>query len=71
MREYNNAQEEEAFGVGAASLIPWEAFFRNINAGRTIDELAETYELSQPLITYRIKITGAYKLYCARQRARG
>jgi hypothetical protein len=71
MRDYDKAQEEEAFGVGAAALIPWEAFFRGINAGRTVDELAETYELSEQLTTYRIKITGAYKLYCARQRARG
>lgn len=68
MRDYNKTQEEEAFGVGAAALMPWETFFRAINAGRTIDQLAETYELSQPLITYRVKITGAYKLYCARQR---
>lgn len=68
MRDYNKTQEEEAFGVGAAALMPWVTFFRAINTGRTIDQLAETYELSQPLITYRVKITGAYKLYCARQR---
>jgi len=71
MRDYDKAQEEEAFGVGAAALIPWEAFFRAINAGTTICQLAETYELSEQLITYRVKITGAYKLYSARQRARG
>ena len=69
MRDYNKAQEEEAFGVGAAALMPWEAFFRALNAGRTIRQLAETYELSEQLITYRVKITGAYKLYSARQRA--
>jgi len=69
MRDYNKAQEEEAFGVGAAALMPWEAFFRALNGGRTIRYLAETYELSEQLITYRVKITGAYKLYSARQRA--
>ena len=68
MRDYNKAQEDEAFGVGAAALMPWEAFFRAINGGRTVDELAETYEVSRQLITYRVKITGAYKLYNARQR---
>jgi hypothetical protein len=26
-REYNKAQEEEAYGVGAAALLPWELFF--------------------------------------------
>lgn len=25
MRSYDKAQEEEAFGVGAATLIPWNA----------------------------------------------
>jgi hypothetical protein len=68
MRDYDKAQEEEAFGVGAAALLPWEAFFRAINGGTTINQLAERYELSTQLITYRVKITGAYKLYNARQR---
>jgi hypothetical protein len=68
MRDYNKAQEEEAFGVGAAALIPWEPFFRAINAGRTIHQLAEVYELSKPLITYRVQITGAHRLYRACQR---
>jgi hypothetical protein len=27
MRSYDKAQEEEAFGVGAATLIPWNALF--------------------------------------------
>ena len=71
MRDYDKAQEEEAFGVGAAALLPWEAFFRAINSGTTINQLAERYELSTQLITYRVKITGAYKLYHARQRVRG
>jgi IrrE N-terminal-like domain len=67
-REYNKAQEEEAYGVGAAALLPWEVFFRAIDSGRTIDQLAETHNLSEQLIQYRIQITGAYKLYQARQR---
>lgn len=70
MRDYNKEQEEEAFGVGAAALMPWETFFRAINAGRTIKQLAEMYELSEQLITYRINISGAHKLYSARQRGR-
>ena len=71
MRDYDKAQEEEAFGVGAAALLPWEVFFRAINGGTTINQLAERYELSTQLLTYRVKITGAYKLYHARQRVRG
>ena len=68
MRSYDNAQEEEAFGVGAAALIPWIALFPAINSGVAIDQLAERYELSDELVRYRIQITGAHKLYMARQR---
>jgi hypothetical protein len=70
MRSYDRAQEEEAFGVGAAALIPWSALFPAINTGVTIDQLVERYELSGELVRYRIQITGAHKLYMARQRIR-
>lgn len=68
MRSYDKVQEQEAFGVGAAALIPWSALFLAINKGVTIDQLAERYELSEELIRYRIQITGAHNLYMARQR---
>jgi len=68
-RDYIKAQEEEAYGVGAAALIPWGTFFPALNVGRTIDELTESYDVTPELIQYRIKITGASRLYQARQRA--
>ncbi|MBZ5697622.1 MAG: ImmA/IrrE family metallo-endopeptidase [Acidobacteriia bacterium] len=69
MRDYDKPQEEEAFGVGAASLIPWGSFFPAINRGMAIPDLAEKFEVSEDLIRYRIQITAASKLYRARQRA--
>ncbi len=68
IRDYDNAQEEEAFGVGAAALLPWKLFFIALNAGQTIDEIAEHREVTPDLVKYRIKITGAYRLYQARQK---
>jgi len=70
MRDYDKAQEEEAFGVGAAALMPWGSFFRAVNGGATISELAEAYDLSEQLVKYRIQITGAYRLYQARRHSR-
>jgi hypothetical protein len=70
VRDYDKSQEEEAYGIGAAALLPWQSFFKSLNAGRTVDELAETHEVTPDLISYRIKITGAYRLYQARQRAK-
>lgn len=58
VRDYVKAQEEEAYGVGAAALIPWDTLFPALNARRTIDELAEIYEVTRELVEYRVKITG-------------
>jgi hypothetical protein len=68
MRGYDKTQEEDAYGVGAAALLPWASFFQAINRGATVKELAEQHDLSEQLIRYRIQITGAHRLYQARQR---
>jgi hypothetical protein len=36
VRDYDRRQEAEAYGVGAAALLPWDAFFHGLNSGRTI-----------------------------------
>ena len=71
MRGYDKKQEREAYGVGAAALLPWAAVFPVINQGMTVGEMAEQFQVSPQLVEYRIKITGAHTLYKARQRARG
>lgn len=68
IRDFDRAQEEDAYGVGAAALLPWGGFFRAINLGRTADEVAEEYDVTAELVEYRIKIAGAFHLYKARQR---
>jgi len=70
-RDYNKRQEDDAYGVGAAALVPWTSFFQEINRGMCVSELADRYDVSEALIQYRIKITAASKLYDARQRATG
>jgi Zn-dependent peptidase ImmA (M78 family) len=66
VREYNKAQEMEAYGVGAAVLLPWSSFYYSLNSGRPIQEMAECYDVTMQLIQYRIKITGATNLYRSR-----
>jgi Bacterial regulatory proteins, gntR family/IrrE N-terminal-like domain len=66
----NKKQEHEAYGVGAAALLPRAAFFPAINRGMAVHELVEQFEISPQFVEYRIKITGAHALYRARQRAR-
>lgn len=71
IRDYNKAQEQEAFGVGAAALLPWPSFFNAINGGQCVQDLAEKYDVTTHLIQYRIKICGASRLYAARQKKSG
>jgi len=68
VREYVEEIEKEAYGVGAAALVPWDTLFPALNGGASVDDLSEAYDVTTELITYRIKITGAYRLYEARQR---
>lgn len=69
VRDFNDAQEAEAYGVGAAALLPWHSFFHCVNEGNTYREIAELYEVTEQLARYRVNITGADRLYKARQRA--
>jgi hypothetical protein len=71
VRDYNRNQEQEAYGVGAAALIPWITLFPALNDGRSVNELAEDFEVTSDLIKYRIKITGGFRIYQARQRKMG
>ena len=41
-----------------------------MNRGRTIDDMAEEYDVTPDLVLYRVKITGAHRTYLARQRKR-
>lgn len=68
IRSYDPEQEAEAYGVGAAVLLPWTTFFRALNAGSPIEEMADMYDVTTQLVEYRIKVTGGTKLYCSRRR---
>jgi hypothetical protein len=63
VRDYNKSQEAEAYGVGAAVLLPWGQFFHSLNAGDSVCTLAEDFDVTEALIEYRIKVTGATNLY--------
>lgn len=68
-RDFDTRQEQDAYGIGAAALLPWAAFFSAINDGMSVPELSAHYGVSTQLIEYRIKICGASRLFDARQRA--
>lgn len=66
VRSYEPEQEAEAYGVGAAVLLPWATFYHAINTGTPIDEIGDKYDVTPQLVEYRIKVTGATHLYRSR-----
>ncbi len=68
VRDFIASQEQEAYGVGAAALVPWPQLFNLLNRSADINAIAQHFEISEELAAYRIKITGAYRLFQSRQR---
>jgi hypothetical protein len=62
-RDYNKSDEEEAYAVGAAALVPYTALRRLVFAGRTAEEIARRFRVSTPLAEYRIKVTHLWAAY--------
>lgn len=62
-REYNPANEQTAYGVGAAALVPYSALFAGVTDGASPGSIARQYGVSPELVCYRIKITMLWDLY--------
>lgn len=63
-RDYNQADEEAAYAIGAAALVPYAALRRLVHEGRSSAEIARHFHVSSQLVEYRIKVTrlwGQYK----------
>src|SRR5439155_18235704 len=56
-RDYNQADEEAAYAVGAAALVPFGALRRLVMEGRNSREVARHFRVSRQLVEYRIKVT--------------
>ena len=62
-RSWNKAQEEEAYRVGSATLVPYEALRTMLDAGLTIPQIARHLGVTYDLVRFRIKINGFWKKY--------
>jgi IrrE N-terminal-like domain len=62
-REYNHLNEEVAYGVGAAALVPYVTLHRRLRRGSSPEAIAEHFGVSLQLVIYRIKITMLWELY--------
>ena len=62
-RDYNHDDEEAAYAVGAAALIPYAALRRFVRDGRRADQIARHFHVSRQLVEYRIKVTHLWQEY--------
>ena len=60
-RDYRKADEEEAYGVGAAALVPYAALKRLLLAGKSSREIGLHFRVSRELVEYRMKVTHLWR----------
>lgn len=66
-RDYNERDEEAAYAVGAAALVPFAALLRFVRAGKTSVEIARHFNVSRELVEYRMKVSRLWAEYRERQ----
>lgn len=62
-RDYREADEEAAYSVGAAALVPYAALRRFVEQGKTSREIARHFNVSRDLVEYRMKISRLWDEY--------
>jgi len=60
-RDYRNADEEEAYAVGAAALVPYASLKKMLLQGKTGREISSHFRVSRELVEYRMKVTRLWR----------
>ncbi|HEX5888850.1 MAG TPA: ImmA/IrrE family metallo-endopeptidase [Pyrinomonadaceae bacterium] len=60
-RDYRRTDEEEAYGVGAAALVPYAALKRLLLQGKSSREIGVHFRVSRDLVEYRMKVTHLWR----------
>ena len=62
-RDYRKADEEAAYGVGAAALVPFAALRTFVYRDKNAVEIAKHFRVSRELVEYRLKVTHLWEMY--------
>jgi hypothetical protein len=62
-RDYQKSDEEEAYAIGAAALVPFASLRRQVLAGRSASEIGRHFRVSRPLVEFRLKVTRLWEAY--------
>lgn len=62
-RDYNKSDEEAAYAIGAAALVPYAVLRQLVLSGSTAEQIARRFQVSRQLVEYRIKVTHLWALH--------
>ncbi len=62
-RDYNEEDEEAAYAVGAAALVPYAGLRQMVKRGKTSIEIARHFNVSRELVEYRMKVSRLWPEY--------
>lgn len=62
-RDYRKLDEEAAYAIGAAALVPFAALRRAVLEGKSAVDVARHFRVSRDLIEYRLKVTRLWRSY--------
>jgi hypothetical protein len=62
-RDFNKAQEEAAYGVGSAALIPYYVLRLSVERGISASRIAQKFGVSEDLALFRIKVCRLWDIY--------
>jgi hypothetical protein len=65
-RDYNEADEQEAYAVGAAALVPYTALHRFVCQGKSLADIARHFRVSRRLVQFRLQVSKLWPEYKAR-----
>lgn len=61
-RDYDSGKESEAYGSGAAALVPYKGLRAMLEEGKGSAEIAAHFEVSEPLVDFRIRVSKLTRL---------
>ena len=56
-RTYDSEKEAEAYGSGAAALVPYKALKAMVAGGKSVSEIADHFLVSEQLVEFRIRVS--------------
>lgn len=66
-RDYRKLDEEAAYAIGAAALVPFATLRRAVLAGKSAADVGRHFRVSRDLIEYRLKVTRLWQTYKSAQ----